>query len=85
MEDFYIEETIRGGEGEDKISYGIIWRGSDIEDALNKLKELNITNKNRLELWIKGWSSTEKGFAPLAYADKNGMRVSHSCEFLFRH
>ncbi len=82
MKDFYIEETIK--ENNDKISYCVVWRGLDIEDALNKLKELHITNKNRLELWIKGWSDTEKGFAPLAYADKNGTKVSHSCEFLFR-
>jgi hypothetical protein len=60
--------------------YAIVWRQSDsasideaFEEALMQLKTLR--SPYRLELWSKAHAETEKGYAPLAFRDRNSDKV----------
>ena len=72
---YFIEETALD-------AYNVLWRGNDPREALNALRSLPMGN--RLELWTKAHAASPKGFAPLAFRDKNSLKVmtSHTFEFL---
>lgn len=69
--ELFVEETII--ESEDSFRYNVIWRGRDWKEAFETLK--SHPSKNRLELWSKSHAEGPKGFAPMAFRDKNSDKV----------
>lgn len=78
----FIEETLSNG------MYQVVWKGTngygDIETALDMLMH-HLTN-NRLELWSKAHATTDKGYAPIAYREKNApkgkIQISNTLKML---
>ena len=66
----FIEETMPDD------SYAIVWRQGEnetIADALCVLK--THLSPNHLELWSKSWANSPKGFAPIAFREKQSSMV----------
>jgi len=78
----YIEETTDAG-------YKIIWKELNLwnyfETAKKALEFLtSYPSNNRIELWTKAHAETCKGFAPLAYRDKdNKVMISNTFKMFY--
>ena len=58
------------------MSYGVIWRGESLQDALNLIRDSS--DVRRLELWSPTHAEGSKGFCPLAYREANSTHISIS-------
>jgi hypothetical protein len=67
MQGLLIEETLPN-EG-----YSVLWRGENPHEAINFMQACTTTN--RIELWSKLHAEGPKGFAPMAWRQRNSDKV----------